>query len=106
MVIGTTLFIVGILVVAIWVIIEIKRFKHKIFAVFLIALIIFAYLSFAVVLKDKDIDYKTIPGVVEASKIYYSWLGSMFVNFKTITTNAIHMDWKPNGDETLEKIEE
>jgi len=94
MVIGTTLFVIAILIVAIWVVIEIKRFRHKVFAIFLIALILFTYLSFTVVIKKHDVDLKTVPGMVEASKLYFSWLGSVFGNLKSITTHAIKMDWK------------
>ncbi len=101
MVIGMTLFIVSILIIAIWVIIEIKRFKHKIFAIFLIGLILFAYLSFTFVIKGQDMDFKTVPGVMKATRLYFSWLGSAFENLKTITTNAIDMDWKSN--KTVEK---
>ena len=90
-----------LLIIAIWVIIEIKRFKHKIFAIFLIGLILSVYLSFAFVIRGQDIDFKTVPGVVKATRLYFSWLGSAFVNLKTITTNAIDMDW--NINETVEK---
>ncbi|MFH1327038.1 MAG: hypothetical protein ABIH59_02840 [archaeon] len=93
MVIGITLFIVAILIAVIWVFIEVKRLRHKVFAMFLIALILFSYLSFTLVLKGKDIDIKTIPGMVEAGKLYFSWLGSIFSNFKIITSNAIRLDW-------------
>ena len=93
MVVGTTLFIIAVLIIAIYVLVEIKRLRHKIFAIFLIGLILFTYVSFSVVLKDKDIDYKTIPGVTSASKLYFSWLFSVFGNLKSITTNAIKMDW-------------
>jgi len=94
MVIGTTLFVVAILIVAIWVVIEIKRFKHKIFAIFLIALILFTYFSFTAVIKKNPVDLKTVPGMIDASKLYFSWLGSVFGNLKSITINAIKMDWK------------
>lgn len=99
MVIGMTLFVISILIIAIWVIIELKRFKHKIFAIFLIGLILFLYLSFTFVAKGQDIDFKTVPGVIEATKLYFSWLGSAFVNLKTITTNAVRMDWGVNETE-------
>ena len=93
MAIGITLLIIAVLIIAIWIVIEVKRFRHKIFAIFLIALILFTYLSFTTVLKGKDIDYKTIPGITEASKLYISWLGSIFGNVKTMTTHAINLDW-------------
>ena len=96
MAVGVVFFIIAILVVAIWVIIEAKRLRHKIFAIFLIALIIFSYVSTSFIFKGQDIDLKTIPGVIIASKIYFSWLGSVFNNLKQITTKAIKMDWGTN----------
>ncbi len=95
MAIGITLIIISVLVIAIWILIEIKRLKHKLFAIFLIALIIFTYLSFSVTLKGRDIDIKTVPGLMKATKLYFSWLGTVFSNIKDITANAIQMDWKP-----------
>jgi MFS superfamily sulfate permease-like transporter len=94
---GITLFIVAVLIIAIWVIIEVKRLRHKIFAIFLIALILFTYISFTVTLKSQDIDMTTIPGVTAASKLYVSWLASAFNNLKSITTQAIGLDWTPQN---------
>ena len=100
MVIGPTLLVVAVLIVAVWVIIEIKRFKHKVFAIFLIALILFTYLSFIVVIKGEDIDFKTGAGLKQAGQLYFSWLGSLFGNLKSITTHAIDMDWKQINETT------
>jgi len=105
MIIGTTLLIVGILIIGIWIFIEFKRFKHKLLAIFLIILIIFTYVSFLVTLKGKDIDFKSIDGIREGGTLYFSWLGSVFGNLKTITTNAIRMDWKPEDNVTLDPVE-
>lgn len=96
MVIGITLFVIIVLIITIWVFIELKRFRHKIFAIFLICLVLFLYLSFNAVFKGKEINLKNIPGITAATKIYFSWLGSIFGNLKTITANAIQMDWKGN----------
>jgi len=98
MVVGITLFVVAVLIVAIYVLIELKRLRHKLFAIFLIGLILFTYISFAVVLRGQDIDFKTISGLTEGSKLYFSWLGSIFGNMKSMTTHAIQMDW--SGNET------
>ena len=73
--------------------------KHKFFVFLVILLIIISYLSFTIVLKNQNIDYKSVSGVVKASKLYYAWLGSLFGNFKTMTSYAVKMDWK--GNETL-----
>lgn len=94
--IGVTIFIVALLIIAVWVIIEVKRMRHKMFAIFLVVLILFSYFSVSFVFKGKDIDYTSISGVSDAAKIYLSWLGSAFKNLKTITSEAINMEWAGN----------
>lgn len=94
MVMAVTLLIIAGLIVAIWVIIEIKRLKHKLFAIFLIAFILFGYISFTFVLRGQDIDFKTVPGLFQASKLYMAWIGSIFSNLKSITTYAVDQEWK------------
>lgn len=96
MVIKTTFIIVIVLVLLIWMFIEFKRFRHKAWAIFLIALILFSYFSFTAAIKGKDINFKSVDGVKQAGKLYVLWLGHVFQNVKMITTNAIHMDWKGN----------
>lgn len=94
MVIGTTFTIVLILVITIWILVELKRFKHKIWAIFIIILILFTYVSFVSTVKGKNIDFTSVDGVKTAGSLYFSWLGSVFSNLKTITANAIDMNWK------------
>ena len=91
---GMSLLIVAGLIMAIWVIIELKRFKHKLFAMFLIVLILFTYISFAVTLRDHSVDLKTTSGIMTASKLYFSWLGSIFGNLKLMTLYATKIDWQ------------
>jgi uncharacterized membrane protein len=93
MAIGVTLFIVAVLVVFIWIAVEIKRMKHKVFAIVLIALILLAYFSVAVVFKGQNVNLKTIPGIIDAVRVYFTYVGSLFANFVTITSHAIKMDW-------------
>jgi len=93
MAIGVTVLVVGILVAAIWIVIEVQRFKHKLFAIFLIGMILFIYLSGTFILKESSADFTTLPGFIEGSQVYFAWLGGLFGNLKTITANAIQMDW-------------
>lgn len=90
---STGVIIVSILILGIWILIEVKRMKHKFFAIFLIALILFSYVSFSAIMKNNNIDLKTVEGLSKATKLYFLWLGSAFGNMKSITTNAIKMDW-------------
>ncbi len=92
--IGVILFIVSLLLVGIWVYIEVQKFKHKALAIFFIALLVFIYLTGAFVLKDKEVNFNSISGIMTATKIYFSWLGTAFVNLKTITSNAMKLNWE------------
>ncbi len=94
---GVALFIVAALIITIWVLIEVKRMRHKLFAVFLISLILFGYISAGLVFESREVDYKTVPGLIDAGKIYLSWLVSVAGNFKVITSGVINMDWKTNS---------
>ena len=93
-----TLIIIGVIIAVIWLFVEIKRFRHKIFAVFLILLILFGYFSFVVVFKDKKINYQSISGLTEAGKIYFSWLGSIAKNMKSMTTYTLKLNWKAENE--------
>jgi len=104
MVVGVTLFITAVLIIAIWMVIEVKRLKHKLFALTLIGLILFSYLSATIIFKGQDVDLKTPSGLVGAGKIYFSWLVSVSGNFVKITGNAVNMDWGVSSD-AKEKIE-
>jgi hypothetical protein len=101
--IGVTFFVIAIVVVAIWLIIEMKRLKHKIFAILLIGLIIFTYVSFTVSLKGKDVDLKSIGGVIDAGKLYVAWLGGIFGNLKSVTTYAFKQDWNDYEENVTKK---
>lgn len=97
--IGSTFLIVGILIAGIWIFIELKRMKHKIFAIILIFLILFSYFSFSSVINQNDVDLKSIEGLKKAGSLYFIWLSGIFKNFQSLTTHAVKLDWK--GDENL-----
>ena len=92
--IAVTIIIIALVIALIWIFVELRRFKHKFFAIFLIVLILASYFGFVVPLKGKDVNYKSIDGLQNVAKLYFIWIGSIFKNFKTITANAIKLDWK------------
>lgn len=94
MAIGVTLIILAVVVVVIWLIIEAKRMRHKFVAIFLITLILFTYFSFSIVIKRNNVNLKTTEGWKDAGILYFSWLGNVFNNIKSISSYAIHQDWK------------
>ena len=90
---GIILFVIGIIIIIVWFINAFSTIKYKIFAVLLIAIILFTYISFSVTIRDKNIDLTTVSGFVTANKLYFSWLVNVFKNFKTVTVQAIKLDW-------------
>lgn len=91
---GITFLVVVVLIAGIWIFIELKRMRHKIFAIFLIGLILFSYISFLTVVKNNpNLDLGTAAGMFAAGKAYLSWLGSVFDNIKTVTAQVIGLDW-------------
>lgn len=99
---SSTSIVLGLLIVTIWLVVGLKRFRHKIFAVFLILIILFTYLNFVPVVAEKNLDLTTFEGVKAIGTIYFSWLGSIFANIRTLTANAIRLDWSPNEVEIKE----
>lgn len=97
--IAVTIIIIALIIALIWIVVELRRFKHKFWAILLILLVLVSYFGFAVTLKGKDINYKSIDGLQTVAKLYFVWLGQVFKNFKTITANAIKLDWKGDASE-------
>ena len=100
MAVGGTIFIIAILIIAVWLIFEAKRARHKFFAIFLIVLIIFTYFSFTLSIKGRNIDFGSASGWIEAGGLYLNWLGHIFSNVKSITANVVKMDWKAGNSTT------
>jgi len=78
-------------------VIHFNHWKHRIIAIALIVLALFIYASFSAVISSHDIDLKNPSGFIEAGKVYFVWIGQAFSNLKTLTGNAIKMDWLPKN---------
>lgn len=93
--------IIGILIILALIFAKMRHIKHKFFAIGVIILIIFFYVSMSNVLKNQKVDLKTFNGIIMAGKLYFSWLGHAAVNVKNVAGNAVKMDWA--GNSTAEK---
>jgi len=91
--------IIGVVILAIFVVaklIHFRHIKHKIFAIGLILLLFFAYTTFSSVIRGHELDVKTATGVYQAVRAYGSWLGLAFSNVRVVTGNVINLDWAPS----------
>lgn len=95
-----TWMIVLLAIIAIFVVsrlIHFNHFKHKLFAILLILLVAFLFVSIIGVVKSYNINLKSPEGILNAGKVYYSWLAQAFGNVKSLTGQAIGMDWTPEN---------
>ena len=88
--------IVLVAVAGIWMFIELKRMKHTILAFFIIALVLFGFFSFNFVFKTSNLSIKNVSDLEKGIQLYFSWIGSVFGNIKSLTGQAVGMDWKGN----------
>jgi uncharacterized membrane protein YhaH (DUF805 family) len=100
MAISGIILIVGIFLLLIWMMLGFRRARHKFFSHFLIILLIFVAFTFTLSIRGHEVDLKTASGVLNAGKIYMSWLGSAFSNFKAVTSYAVKMDWGGDNNST------
>jgi hypothetical protein len=98
MALGVVIIGIVVLIVAIYILFEVKRMKHKLFAFFLIALILFGFFSFNLVFKGEEIPLNNITDLGNAAKLYFNWVVYAFNNVKVLTANVVEMDW--DGNET------
>jgi len=96
MVVGIAFLVIAALVIGIWLLFGFKRMKHKFVAIILIGLLLSGFYSFKVAFKGKEISRNNISDVGKIFKTYFSWFGTAFGNLKTITGQAVKMDWSGN----------
>ena len=98
--------IIAILIVAAIVLIKMNHFRHKMTIIALLVFVLFLYTTVTVVNKANELDLTTTDGFFDAFKVYMGWLGNGFQNLKSISANAVKLDWKStNGTFISEKIE-
>ena len=89
-------FVAAVLIIAVWLIFKFKGIQHKVVTIFLIALILFSFFSFYLAFSGKDLSVESIADIEKITQLYFSWLGSVFNNMKSLTTQAIKMNWEGN----------
>ena len=70
-----------------------RNMKHKSYAIFVMLFIIFLYVSGSLVIKKGGINVYSFNGLIQGIKLYFSWLGSLFGNLKTMSGEAVKMEW-------------
>jgi hypothetical protein len=93
-----------IILVAIGILaIKMNHLKHRFFIIFIILLALFFYASITFVASKNNISLNTYDGFLKAIQIYGGWLVNLFGNFKSLTGNAIKMDWSSTNSSFFDK---
>lgn len=87
-------------VIAIFVVSKFIHFNHlkaKVLLITAIVIILFVAATFAAVVHNNPTDWKSPSSIFSIVKVYFMWVGQAFDNMRTLTANAIRMDWMPNN---------
>ena len=85
--------VVAVLVVIAVVLIKMNHFRHKVTIIVVLLFALFLYSTVTIVNKANEFDLTSTEGFFGAFKVYTGWLGNGFSNLKTLTGNAVKMDW-------------
>ena len=87
---------IALIVIVLMVIFKFKEIRHKFGLVIVAFILIFFLITFSSIYVAHKTDLKSFDGVIKVSKIYFSWLGSVFKNVVKVSGYAIHQDWGLN----------
>jgi hypothetical protein len=71
--------------------------KHRLASWFLVIVIAFVVLSVIYVFKHNPVDLKSMAGIFNAFKIYFSWLVNLGGSFDKISGVVTGIDWSGNA---------
>ena len=85
--------IIGILVVVALFLFRAKEIKHRVVMLAIGILVLFLGVTMYKVYSTRSVDLSTLSGLVDAGKLYASWLGNIFHSGKNVVGYAFHQNW-------------
>lgn len=85
--------LIALLVIVVFLFLKYRELRHKLSFIVILILFLLLGLSFWNVYSTNHVDLGTFDGVVKAGKLYFSWLGGVLGNAKTLTAYAVKQDW-------------
>ena len=92
--------VIGAMILFLYLFLQFRKsehFKTKLYAVVIVLLLLFVYISGASIVEKNKLNLATSDGISSFVKLYFSWLGNAFENTKSLTGNAVKMDWNGNS---------
>lgn len=74
-----------------------KFFNHRFSWILTLIVVLVLIGGFLLAIAGKGVDLTTKEGIGAAFKLYVAWFGNTLDNTKTLTSNAIKMDWSGNS---------
>lgn len=84
----------GLVLLAIMVVVTLINKKQAVATSAATFVTIFLVLSIGYVYISNDLKIDSVGDFLDAGKIYFKWVFSIFGNVKAITAHAINLDWK------------
>ena len=69
--------------------------------IILVLIFLFFYITASKVLAGQNLSWRSFSDVEKGIKMYFSWIGSVAGNFKSLTGHAVNMNWE-NQNKTSE----
>lgn len=85
-----------VLVIVIFMLIKADHVRNKTLWIFIIGAAIVLIIGFIISISGRNIDFNSVNGIKLAGQLYMGWLSNTFNNVKTLTGQAIKMDWRGN----------
>ena len=89
------MFVVIILIV--YVVLKVVLKKQAVATRLALYLFVMVMLTVGYVYMSSDSEIKTVKDVFNFGGVYFSWIGSVFHNFRSLTANAVQEDWSINN---------
>lgn len=93
---GVTWFIVFMSIFITIVVLKVTNTKQAIVVKLVMILFIFLALTLGYVYVQTNPNFDSAESVIGFGKTYFLWVGSFFGNIKTITSDAINLNWEVN----------
>ncbi|MBS3066313.1 hypothetical protein J4205_00675 [Candidatus Pacearchaeota archaeon] len=98
--------LIVILIGLIFLFVKLKYIKHKLVWILLLVFVLAVYLGFILSIAGQNVDLKTPEGAKLAIKLYLGWVGNSFTNLKSLTGQAVKLDWKALNETDPNKTNE
>ena len=98
--------LISLAILIIFLLVKFRYVKHKLTWIIIIILVVIGYTGFFISTAGQNIDLNSVEGIQIAGKLYLGWLSNSFSNLKTISSDAVKLDWSANQSNIVNEIKD